>query len=493
MSVPIMRRARRAFAWAALIPVILTALAIFARIELTRSVELTERAGRALAGINLIELDVANAETGQRGFLLTGDKRYLAPFDAAVSTVQNDILLVRPLVSDTPDQRRRMDQVAHLIDAKLQELRLTVSLRQSAGFAAALDMVRTNRGAELMREIRETCGAMTADEDRLLTERRRRQAVFDTRLSFAFGAAFIASPLLILWAIALTGKFGRQRDAAMAEVTALNQQLEAHLREVDRLNRELESRVEERTASLQRSNADLLQFAYVASHDLQEPLRMVSSYVGLLANRYRGKLDGDADEYIAFAVDGARRMQVLIQDLLSYCRDGIDSFAIAPVETGRIVSDALKNLEASIRESRAEISAGDLPGLRGDAVKLTTVFQNLLSNSLRYHKPGEPPRIRVSAVRDGRFWRFSVADQGIGFSPVYHEKIFAIFQRLHRDDSPGTGIGLALCKRIVEGHGGRIWAESEAGAGATFYFTLPAEWPTGCSEEPRGDVCAPVR
>jgi light-regulated signal transduction histidine kinase (bacteriophytochrome) len=218
---------------------------------------------------------------------------------------------------------------------------------------------------------------------------------------------------------------------------------------------------------------------------------MVASYVGLLAKRYAGKLDAEADEYINFAVDGAKRMQVLIQDLLSYCRNGVDSFGVEPVKADNVVSDALKNLQASIQESRAEITMENLPNLCGDSVKLTMVFQNLLSNAIRFHKPDEPPKVRVSAHRDGRFWRFAVADQGIGFSPVYREKIFAIFQRLNRaDEYGGTGIGLALCKRIVEGHGGRIWADSEPGRGSTFYFTLPGDWSAGCKERHRGAVWA---
>ncbi len=213
---------------------------------------------------------------------------------------------------------------------------------------------------------------------------------------------------------------------------------------------------------------------------------MVASYLGLIARRYRGRLDDEADQFIGFAVEGARRMQILIQDLLTYCRSSVDAISFQPVNTTDVLAVVLRNLDASIRDSGAEITTGNLPDVQGDFVKLTMLFQNLLSNSIRFHRPGQPPRIRISAAPEGRFCRISVADDGIGFDPGYRDKIFVIFQRLHRaDEYPGTGIGLALCKRIVEGHGGRIWAESEIGQGATFHFTLPQVLP------PPGGAAAP--
>jgi PAS domain S-box-containing protein len=225
---------------------------------------------------------------------------------------------------------------------------------------------------------------------------------------------------------------------------------------------------------LKRSNAELEQFAYVASHDLQEPLRMVSSYTQLLAQRYKGRLDPDADDFIAFAVDGANRMQRQINDLLAYSRVGTRGKAPAPTDSHAAVGQALATLTAAIDEAGALVTSDDLPLVLADESQLVLVFQNLIGNAIKFHRPGEPPRVHVSAHREGRMWSFAVRDNGIGIAPEFHPRLFAIFQRLHtRDEYAGTGIGLAICKRIVERHGGQVGLQSELGKGSTFVFTLP--------------------
>ena len=229
--------------------------------------------------------------------------------------------------------------------------------------------------------------------------------------------------------------------------------------------------LEHSVAELGRSNADLQQFAYVASHDLQEPLRMVSSYTQLLARRYKGKLDPDADEFIAFAVDGATRMQQLIQDLLAYSRVSTGGRQFKPTSAETALGYALDNLRYVMKESGAVVTHDPLPTVMGDQKQLEQLFQNLLSNAIKF-RGHEPPRIHVSARTDAN-WLFSIRDNGIGLDPQYGDRIFVIFQRLHnRQEYSGTGIGLAICKKIVERHGGRIWVESEPGKGATFYFTI---------------------
>jgi light-regulated signal transduction histidine kinase (bacteriophytochrome) len=227
---------------------------------------------------------------------------------------------------------------------------------------------------------------------------------------------------------------------------------------------------------LKRSNEELQQFAYVSSHDLQEPLRMVASYTQLLAKRYKGRLDSDADEFIAFAVDGCNRMQGLIQDLLAYSRAGTNGKAFCEVSAEDALRGALTNLRITIEQSGAVVSHDSLPAIETDETQLTQVFQNLVGNAIKY-RSAEVPRVRVSATKNGdNEWIFSVRDNGLGIAPQYFERIFVIFQRLHgRDEFEGTGIGLAICKKVLERLGGRIWVESQPGTGSTFYFALPGK------------------
>jgi len=252
-----------------------------------------------------------------------------------------------------------------------------------------------------------------------------------------------------------------------------------------------EALLAKRTQELASSNAELEQFAYIASHDLQEPLRMVASYVQLLARRYQGKLDADADEFIHFAVDGSARMQTLINDLLTYSRVGTRGKEFAPTDGEAVLQTALSNLEVAIAESAAEVTHDPLPAVMADEVQVVRLFQNLIGNAVKFHGEG-PPRVHVSAEQQDGWWTFSVRDNGIGIKPEYHERIFVIFQRLHsREEYEGTGIGLAVCKKIVERHGGRIWLESEEGKGSTFFFTLPpAGQRAACLAAPAEPVAA---
>jgi PAS domain S-box-containing protein len=232
----------------------------------------------------------------------------------------------------------------------------------------------------------------------------------------------------------------------------------------------------QKVEELNRSNEELQQFSYVASHDLQEPLRMVASYTQLLANRYKGKLDVDADEFIDFAVDGCNRMQRLIQDLLAYSRSGTDGKALQKRSSEDALNNALKNLSGTIEESGAVVTHDALPAITTDDTQLEQVFQNLVGNAIKY-RGTEVPTVHISAARKGlEEWTFSVRDNGLGIEAQYFERIFILFQRLHgRTEFKGTGIGLAICKKIVEGLGGRIWVESQVGKGSTFYFTLPGK------------------
>ena len=247
------------------------------------------------------------------------------------------------------------------------------------------------------------------------------------------------------------------------------------LREIaDRTHAEDELRT--KTTELGRSNAELEQFAYVASHDLQEPLRMVSTYVQLFEKRFKGTIvDEKADKYIAYAVEGAKRMQALIGGLLSYSRVGAGDHATIRVDLNDTVGLALANLSQGLLETGALITRDPLPTITGEPTQLAQVFQNLIANANKFHRPDVKPHIHVSAARQGTYWVLSVKDNGIGIEPEFFDRIFVIFQRLHtRAEFPGTGIGLSICKKVVERHGGRIWIESEPGAGTSFCFSLPA-------------------
>lgn len=253
--------------------------------------------------------------------------------------------------------------------------------------------------------------------------------------------------------------FSAIRDITRQKV--IEQQLKAYQEEL-----------KEKVEALARSNRELEQFAYVASHDLREPLRMISSYVQLLARRYQGQLDAEAHEFIGFAVDGVNRMQQLIEDLLAYSRVDTQGKPFEPVGCETVLEQALTNLQSAIEASGAAITHDPLPTVSGDNIQLIQLFQNLIGNAIKFCSD-QPPEIHIGAASHNHEWLFWVRDNGIGLEPQYARRIFVIFQRLHnREEYPGTGIGLAICQKIVQRHGGRIWVESELGQGATFYFTI---------------------
>ncbi len=250
--------------------------------------------------------------------------------------------------------------------------------------------------------------------------------------------------------------------------------------ELRKYREHLEELVEQRTAELKkmadeltRSNKDLKEFAYVVSHDLKEPLQVIKGFLMLFKKRYKDKLDEKANEIIRFTVDGAKRMQELIKDLLEYSQVGTKGKEFKPADCSLILNKAISNLKVSIEESGAVVTHDTLPTVTADAIQLSSMFQNLIGNAIKFHG-SEAPMVHISTERKGDEWLFSVRDNGIGIDPKFADRIFAVFQRLHSSDEyPGTGIGLAICKKIVEHHGGRIWVESEPGKGATFYFTIP--------------------
>jgi light-regulated signal transduction histidine kinase (bacteriophytochrome) len=254
------------------------------------------------------------------------------------------------------------------------------------------------------------------------------------------------------------------------ELASANCQLKEEIAMRERAEEELRKTMEE----LARSNRELDQFASIAAHDLQSPLRSVAGFLELLARRYEGKLDEKADGYIARALNGTKRMSALIHDLYAYARAGTQGKAPAPVDLDAMLRGAIDNLRENINENGAVLTWDELPRVEGDDTQLVQLFQNLIANAIKFRKKDTPPSIRVSAEQRRDEWVFGVHDNGIGIEPRFYERVFVMFQRLHSYDAyPGTGLGLALCKRIVERHGGRIWIESRPAEGSSFYFTIP--------------------
>ena len=400
--------------------------------------------------LNRVEITLLEMETSQRGYLITGDQSYLAPYEEGrqtIATSMHGLAPFDPIAMGLPAPKL---PIAGLVAAKLAELDQTVRLRRDVGAEAAKQVLETGAGHRIMTtlvdELGRQCGAVNG-----LIDRRHEQILFLSYLT----VILIATGLLVSGGLATTSV------SLLRHEIILRQAVEISLRE--------------RQAELAHSNSELEQFAYIASHDLQEPLRMISSYAQLLRRRYANKLDTAADEFIGYLVDGTKRMQALINDLLHYSRVGTGAKPLEPVDLETALSDTLKDLEIRIEDSGGTVTHEPLPTVQADPVQIRQLLINLIANGIKFHLPGQPPAVSISALRDGREWRFAVNDNGIGIDPQYFKNLFQIFKRLHSNDEyPGTGIGLAVCKKIVERHGGRIWVESALGQGSSFLFTLPA-------------------
>ena len=380
------------------------------------------------------------------------------------------------------------------VDRAAQDWRTTYAEPVLAGAAPAPE-----QGKALFDQVRVELDVLVAD---LQTRRTAAAVRADAATAFLFGVGVTIAGVLVAFLIAtgiglrrgvlapVSALAGQVREVVSGsvqqpvrasgpvEIVELGEDVEAMRRHIlddlvdaQTVNQRLDAQAQE----LERSNRDLEQFAYVASHDLQEPLRKVSSFCQLLQRRYGGQLDERADQYIEFAVDGSQRMQRLINDLLTFSRVGRTTEGFAPVDLGAVAATAAAQLDTVRAELDGTIEIGELPVVPGDRTLLHQLLVNLLGNGLKFHREGVPPVVRVHAERAGDMWSVAVSDNGIGIEPEYADKVFVIFQRLHgRDMYPGTGIGLALAKKIVEFHGGRIGLAPAGGPGATIRFTLPA-------------------
>ena len=420
-----------------------------------------------LEKLDAVLANLLDAETGHRGYIITSEETYLEPYNNAREHIHQNVAELRGLTADNPSQQRTLNHLEPLTSTMLSALQDRIEIRKQKGLAAAAEEVREGSAKLHMDEIRGLIGEMRLEENRLLKLRTEEADASSrtARIVIVTGEA-LAVAFLCLAGVVVWKEMG-QRNRAEEEVRQLNTGLE---RRVTERTAELAERAKE----LARSNAELQQFAYVASHDLQEPLRMVASFTQLLAKRYNDKLDDDAREFIGYAVDGATRMQTLISDLLTYSRVGSQGKPFAPTDVDALLRRVLESLKFTTEESEAVISHDPLPVVMADPQQLGQLFQNLLTNAIKF-RGEEPPRVRISAEKNGGDWKFSIRDNGIGISQEHADRIFIIFQRLHtKTEYPGTGIGLAICKKIVERHGGRIWVEAPPGGGSTFCFTFPA-------------------
>jgi signal transduction histidine kinase len=442
------QKVQLAFGAAIVILLVVGAFSYRSMVESSASDRWVRHTHEVLENIQALLAAVEDVESSSRGFALAGEDSFLDTYRSSISNAEQREATLRTLTADNPEQQDRLSTLEGLVAQKFQRMETVIGLRRAKGLEVAADAVRSGVGQQIMGEIQAVARQMQDEERRLLT---LRDVDAEWRLGQAKTVLIFGTFVALL--IAAAAGWNVQRDTSRrkkAEVLLLQK--------VDELNR---------------SNEELGQFAYIASHDLQEPLRMVASYTQLLSRRYKGKLDADADEFIAFAVDGANRMQRLIQDLLAYSRVGTKGNELLDTSSEDALEHALLNLRGAIEASGAQVTHDPLPTVLADEMQLTQLFQNLVSNAIKYQSPGVP-KIHIAAARNGaKKWTFTVKDNGLGIDSQYFERIFGMFQRLHkREEFAGTGIGLAICKKIVERHGGSISVESQLGQGSTFSFAL---------------------
>ncbi|MGH9629109.1 MAG: sensor histidine kinase [Bryobacteraceae bacterium] len=455
-----------------IIPFVLAFMAFRSTRALVSSADDVRDTHRVIRKLEQVLSQLKDIEVSQREFILTGDEGYLGPYLTGRPNVDRALRELEDMTAANERQHMWMEHLKVLVPQKLDELRRSVELRRSQGVEAASQAVLAGRGTRAIDDIRTVIRNMTAEEERLLYVRtgEQRQSFFRTISLFV---ALLVFNLALIWMLYYLVK--RDTTERKREEQVIRQ-----------LNADLERRVEHRTEALRRSNEDLQQFAYVASHDLKEPLRAVSSYTELLARRYKGRLDADADDYITFILDGVRRMNLLIQDLLDYSKAGeIPEESVAPVDTNAVLENVLNSLQVTITEAHASIAADTLPTVACDPMRLAQLFQNLIDNAIKY-RGEQNPEVRISASQTESETLFCIRDNGIGIDEKHLNQIFGIFKRLHGKEFEGTGIGLATCKKIVERQGGRIWAESKVGEGTAFFFTIPHE--TAARAAKAGDV-----
>jgi signal transduction histidine kinase len=502
---------RRVVALCVAVSVVLIGLGVFAATSAASSNRridvLINRTSPMLTAGESLNTAIVNQETGVRGYAISGRPENLQPYKDGLDAQNRLMARLAELIGPTasPQIRAALQDVQRKADAwRAAVADPVIAAVRSQGPDAGKALVDASSTARFD-AVRQAVASLQEQirivrQESVDAARKSGNTLVSIQIATAAVIILAGAALLLLLDRLITrpvielaeqvrtvagGDYNRhiassgspELAALAADVDGMRQQIAAELSEVreartqmEWINEQLKAQAEELT----RSNRDLEQFAYVASHDLQEPLRKVASFCQLLQRRYSGQLDERADQYIAFAVDGAQRMQRLINDLLAFSRIGRLTGGFTDVDLNRVLGDVKSQLEARAGED-ATITWSDLPVVEGEEPLLTTLFVNLIGNSLKFRRPDVPPVITVSGAPDGDEWQITVSDNGIGIEPEFADKVFVIFQRLHpRDAYEGTGIGLAIVKKIVEYHGGRIWLDLDAAEGTTVHFTLPA-------------------
>ncbi|MFC5849766.1 sensor histidine kinase [Deinococcus petrolearius] len=474
-----------------------------------RSVQDVEASQARLGLIRSLESDIVNLENNQRGFVITGDDSYLEAYARAQASFARDVQRLRARVA-TALQRSNLTRLNTDVQVwasgpAAQEI--TARRRSLAGAAA---LVADGSGRRQLEQARTRLGIMVGNENRRLAAALAQSRRTLRAVQWGTPAGVLACAALLLWASrrsartvsrgmqdftrgageVAAGNYDRQlARTGVRELDVLGAQFGRMAQEVRRRERALAEAGEALRASnvsLSRSNRELERFAYVASHDLQEPLRTIGSYTELLARRYQGRLDARADQYIAFTISATRRLKNLIQDLLAFSRVRSAGPVSAPVDLAELSAQVLADLGTKVAETGAVVEVGPLPTVQGNAELLRHLLLNLLTNALKFRAPERPPHVTVGARREAGRWVVSVADNGIGIEAQYFDRIFGVFERLHPNDAyEGSGIGLAVSRSAAEQHGGELWVASVPGQGSIFSFSLP-DAPGGAAP-PSGD------
>jgi signal transduction histidine kinase len=409
-----------------------------------------------------------DVETGERGYVTTHKDEFLEPYLAGKENLNFHIRRIQELTGDNPSQQGAIDKLKALSQQKLVTSQQAIDAIKRRSNSVDMAALQTS-GKVTMDNYRKQMALMIDAETKLLAERKgllhtiRQWIWVSTAILGLFGVS------LMYWVAKITQATIEAEKRRVKELDSLNKGLQSEIEQRIRTERVLK----ETTIKLSGSNVALQQFAYVASHDLQEPLRAIAGFLTLVASKDKDNLDEESQAWITHAVEGAERMRSLITDLLSYARVESRGKPLQVVDSNIALKQAKIDLSTILAETNARIDAAELPTVLGDIGQLSRLFQNLIGNSVKFRSNSEPT-VQINVNKEGEDWLFSVKDNGIGFHQKHADRIFSIFQRLHgRDEYEGTGIGLAVCRKIVERHGGRIWAESEKDKGATFFFTIP--------------------